>query len=370
MNDPKGNAPTPPDQDRPQPDPAPAGGKTSRSEWRVRLLLVFFSLGITAIFLELALRLLGMGAPPLLGNDAFDYFTFDDQLGWELKPGAEGRLQSDEFDVAIRINSQGERSDVVVPTERTPGRRRIVTIGDSFTFGHGVEATETWPARLAQLLPDTEVVNLAVTGYGTDQQLLRLEKRGLAYKPDLVILGLFEGNVFRNVKHEQMGYPKPRFVRVNDRLELTGVPLPQLAPGERYPAAMPWLRLWAVFGGRAVELYNHLGFGESWPLTGAILGRFADVCRQAGAEARVVIIPKDRAVDSLGFRGGIHRYTIAEIVALSEGAGLETLDLTPPMAARFQSTGLPLYFPVDGHWNVEGHEVAAEEIANWLAVGR
>ena len=370
MNDPKGNAPTPPYQDQqqdpPAPDPQAASGKTGRGEWRARLLLVFFSLGLTALFLELALRLLGMGAPPLLGKDAFDYFTFDDRLGWELKPGAEGRLASEEFDVAIRINGRGERSDAEVPTERTPGRRRIVVVGDSFTFGHGVEAAEAWPARLQALLPDTEVVNLAVTGYGTDQQLLRLEKRGLAYKPDVVILGLFEGNVFRNLKHEQMGYPKPRFELVNDRLELPGVPLPRLAPGERYPAAMPWSRLWAVFGGRAVELFRHLGFGESWPLTGSLLGRFAESCRQAGAEARVVVIPKDRAVDSPGWRGAIHRYTIGEIVALSSGVGLATLDLTPPMAARQQSTGLPLYFPVDGHWNAAGHEVAAEEIANWV----
>jgi lysophospholipase L1-like esterase len=339
----------------------------STGEWRARLLLVTFSLVLTALFLELALRILGMGAPPALGKGAFDYFTFDEKLGWELTPGAAGRLKSDEFDVAIEINDHGERADYEVPYERTPGKRRLLAIGDSFSFGHGVEAAEAWPARLAGLLPDTEVVNLAVTGYGTDQQVLRLEKQGLAYKPDVVILGLFEGNVFRNLKREQMGYPKPLFELEDGKLELRGVPLPRLAEGETYASAMPFSRLWALAGGRAIELFRHLGFGKSWPLTSAILERFAADCRKVGAEPRVVLIPKDRAVDAPGWRGAIHRRTLREIEELSKGRGLATLDLTPVLAAQLEQDGQPLYFPVDGHWNVAGHETAAKAIADWLA---
>lgn len=330
-------------------------------------MLVCFSLVLTALFLELALRILGMGAPPALGKGAFDYFTFDETLGWELTPGAGGRLKSDEFDVAIKINARGERADFEVPQEKVAGKRRLLVIGDSFSFGHGVEAAEAWPARLERLLPESEVVNLAVTGYGTDQQVLRLEKRGLAYQPDVVILGLFEGNVFRNLKKEQMGYPKPRFELAGGRLELRGVPLPRLAEGETYASAMPVSRLWALAGGRAIELFRHLGFGEGWPLTGAILERFAADCRSVGAEPRVVLIPKDRAVDAPGWRGAIHRRTLREIEELSKSRGIATLDLTPLLAARLAQDGQPLYFPVDGHWNVAGHEAAAQAIADWLA---
>lgn len=348
----------------------PAGGEDQArrpGEWRARLLLVSFSLALTALFLELALRILGLGAPPPLGKDAFDYFTWDDTLGWELRPGAQGRLASEEFDVAIRINGHGERADAEVPFERVPGRRRYLVIGDSFSFGHGVEAAEGWPARLEQLVPDSEVVNLAVTGYGTDQQVLRLEKRGLAYRPDVVLLGLFEGNVFRNVKAEQMGYPKPRFALEDGRLELRGVPLPKLAEGETYAAAMPVSRLWAFAGGRAAELFRHLGFGESWPLTGAILDRFAEDCRRIGAEPRVVLIPKDRAVDAPGWRGAIHRRTLRLIAELAAGRGLATLDLTPSLAAAYAGDGQPLYFAADGHWNAAGHQAAARAVAAWLA---
>lgn len=332
--------------------------------------MVAFSLGLTALFLELALRLLGLGAPPALGKDAFDYFTWDETLGWELRPNAEGRLTSEEFDVAIRINGRGERADSEVPLERTAGKRRLLVIGDSFSFGHGVEAAAAWPARLEGLVPDSEVVNLAVTGYGTDQQVLRLEKRGLAYQPDVVLLGLFEGNVFRNIKHEQMGYPKPRFRLADGRLTLAGVPLPKLAEGETYAAAMPWSRLWAFAGARGIELFRHLGFGESWPLTGAILERFAADCRGTGAEPRVVLIPKDRAVDAPGWRGAIHRRTLRKIEELATARGIAALDLTPLLAAELEKNGRPLYFPVDGHWTPAGHEAAARAVAAWLAAGR
>jgi len=36
-----------------------------------------------------------------------------------------------------------------------------------------------------------EVLNGAVTGYGTDQELLWLIEYGLKYSPDIVILGVF-----------------------------------------------------------------------------------------------------------------------------------------------------------------------------------
>ena len=129
---------------------------------------------------------------------------------------------------------------------------------------------------------------------------------------------------------------------------------------------MPFSRLAALVGGRGAELFRHLGFGSSWPLTGAILDRFAADCRQIGAEPRVVLIPKDRAVDAPGWRGAIHRRCLREIAALTAARNLPTLDLTPILKAALDASGQPLYFPVDGHWNTAGHAVAAHALAQWL----
>jgi hypothetical protein len=72
--------------------------------------------------------------------------------------------------------------------------RRVLVLGDSFTFAGKVRLEETFPKRLERLLNQAaaaeryEVLNLAVPGYNTRQQALQLGERGLALEPDLVIV--------------------------------------------------------------------------------------------------------------------------------------------------------------------------------------
>jgi hypothetical protein len=61
-------------------------------------------------------------------------------------------------------------------------------LGDSFAMGDGVERGELFADVLENLLPKTEVVNLGVSGYGTDQELLTYLRRGRQYRPDVVLL--------------------------------------------------------------------------------------------------------------------------------------------------------------------------------------
>jgi hypothetical protein len=60
-------------------------------------------------------------------------------------------------------------------------------LGDSITFGTGVGDQETF-SHLLDASPGLEVLNLGVDGYGTDQELIRLEREGLAWHPHVVIL--------------------------------------------------------------------------------------------------------------------------------------------------------------------------------------
>ena len=102
--------------------------------------------------------------------------------------------------VEHRINDQGFRGPTVA-LERTPGVARIACIGDSHTFGEGVGEQETWPAHLARLLAErhpsapVEVMNCGVDAYDTLQEVLLLERRVLAYAPDLVLLQYYVNDV-------------------------------------------------------------------------------------------------------------------------------------------------------------------------------
>jgi len=73
---------------------------------------------------------------------------------------------------------------------------RIITLGDSFTFGDGVSTQDNWTELLEKELnshytcegADTyEVINLGVRGYDTEYEVERFRLRGVKYEPDLVI---------------------------------------------------------------------------------------------------------------------------------------------------------------------------------------
>ncbi|MEM9553015.1 MAG: GDSL-type esterase/lipase family protein [Acidobacteriota bacterium] len=346
---------------------APATRRTGRgAEWAARLALVVGSLVLTLLGLEGALRLLSGSAPPVdavSGEDEpFTFFGHHPRLGWDLVPGAVDRHTTGEFDVTIAINAQGLRESRLYDLLPAEGHRRVVVIGDSFTFGHGVEEPESWTARLESSWSGVDIVNLAVTGYGTDQQLLRLEQRGLVLAPDLVVLALFEGNVFRNTRSEYLGYPKPRFVLDAGTLRLVNVPVPE---GRVPPRG--W-QLWRLVGARGVDLAEHLGWGKAWPVTEALVRRMKVSTEAAGARLVTVLIPKNRAVDGDGLRRRLHAETLALIGDLHERAGVPMLDLTPALAAASRDTSSESpYFVADGHWTAAGHAVAAEAAAPFLA---
>ena len=56
-----------------------------------------------------------------------------------------------EFSFTARINAFGFR-DVEVAERAPPGRLRVLALGDSFTFGWGVELEDTWVKRVEAAL--------------------------------------------------------------------------------------------------------------------------------------------------------------------------------------------------------------------------
>ena len=94
----------------------------------------------------------------------------------------------------LQLNAEGFR-DVDHPKEKPPGVRRIVGIGDSYMFGWGVATGKDYLSqleeRLATVRPNErwEVLNMAVPGYNTAMEVETLIAHGLAYSPDVVVVG-------------------------------------------------------------------------------------------------------------------------------------------------------------------------------------
>src|SRR6185436_12473513 len=90
-------------------------------------------------------------------------------------------------------NARGYR-DLEHALAKPAGVRRLLSLGDSFAWGAGVEFADAYPQRLARALTRRrretwEVVNLALPGMKTTDHAAQLAGEGFAYRPDVVLLG-------------------------------------------------------------------------------------------------------------------------------------------------------------------------------------
>ena len=218
------------------------------------------------------------------GGNPREFVELDPLLGWIPAAGLD-RVPYE--GVHISTNAAHMRGREEVSLART-APRRVVTVGDSYTFGQCVEDDETWPAALERALPGTEVLNLGVMGYGQDQALLRMRRDGLPYRPDVVVFGFHPSNVRRNVLSFR-DYAKPRFRLDGSELELVNVPVP---PPSRYAVWWP-PRLWnfVVMFRDSLRSRDPAFRRHMRALSEAIVYRMAEEAQEAGARLAVVYLP-------------------------------------------------------------------------------
>lgn len=101
-------------------------------------------------------------------------------------------LLSHEAVVTINNDALNERFDYKI--NKPKNTFRIITLGDSFTYGVGVNTFENWPEQLEDMLNyycnnnlKFEVINLGVGGYDVEYCMERYRLRGEKYNPDLII---------------------------------------------------------------------------------------------------------------------------------------------------------------------------------------
>lgn len=191
---------------------APVGGS---------LLLAAGSVAFMALLLLTIEWLLRWGSPDSLRErpqaELALLHRYSEAYGWQPRPGAVANIDGQR----TTINGRGVRG-AEHPLARTSSRTRVLMLGDSIAFGYGVADEDTFAALLEQR--GYEIVNLAVPGYGTDQSLLRLEREGMAYSPDVVLLHFclhndFVDNASRTYFYDGL-HPKPYFTVDQGRLVL------------------------------------------------------------------------------------------------------------------------------------------------------
>lgn len=149
----------------------------------------------------------------------------DAQLGWALQAGAHGISHRTGHAVEYQINSKGLR-DEETPYEKPDGVFRIALLGDSRAFGFGVPIEKHVSVLLEKYFANVEVINLGVSGFGIDQELLFLRSEGFRYQPDVVLAYVAHFGGHRHMHTNRFGKNKPRFKLVDNALVLTNCPVP------------------------------------------------------------------------------------------------------------------------------------------------
>ena len=156
-------------------------------------LIIFSILPVVLLLVsaEVAVRLLSLDQPaifagtPSVGPNS--HIKADLELGWSLRPDN----SSTDKGMTMTTNSLGLRSPEVHPKQ--PGEFRILSLGESTTFGTAVTDKETYSALLEEFLNEktdsnnVTVINAGVGAYSSFQSLKYLELRGLKLEPDLIL---------------------------------------------------------------------------------------------------------------------------------------------------------------------------------------
>jgi lysophospholipase L1-like esterase len=361
----------------------------SKTRWGINVLILFSVTLLCLVITEGLLRLAWKGYNP--GSRANPIMVYDDTLGWVGKPNYTGTLDEAGMSVPCRINAWGFRDELPTEAGETPGKRRLMFLGDSFMMGTGL-SRENRVSDLIEAL-DTSLVsfNFGVYAYSTDQELLVLKKYAPSVKPDDVLIFFCANDLIYN--DSDLGHRIPKshfFVDESGALKIGNVPVPRV--GEPNPV-LQWIRSHLALGQityRMIALMTYkqaekrrpsereLGVGSGMnelsdldslllfsassnvsDLTYHLLRELRDECRRLGTGLTLFTTPSNMAWTTT------RNETPEEIQRVLNWCGelgIETVDLFPVFYNHYAERGERLYLPDRMHWNARGNLVAAEAV--------
>ncbi len=320
---------------------------------------------------------------------------FDAELGWSWEPSTASP------DGMFHVNSIGARGTREYAPSPPEGVTRIVCFGDSFTFCDDVSDKKTFQVSLETRHRELEVLNFGVSGYGTDQALLRYRRLGRDLGAEVVCIGILTENVGRNVnRYRPLWNPtsgfcaaKPRFLLEGNELVLLPQPfatrdelwraleddsvVERVADGEHWIGpSVPTGRL-SSFGRLAAGYFAYRARqesrlwrdtdGEPFRVTVALLEAFHREALADGARlAPVLIFPTLEGFLEYLRTGEMHWDMLhAEL----DRRGVPWIDFTEAFAReqRAYSAGEHEHLVyVGGHLSWYGNRIVADELHAWL----
>ena len=312
------------------------------------------------------------------------HIQLDDQLYFVNRPSARFTYaRENEYSIDVAYNTWGFRGPIPDPIPGS-GVTRILLVGDSQTEGLQVRYEETYGAvlrrDLERLLPDRrfEVVNLAVSAYGTHQEVLTLRRYGARGRPCWIVLGFYPDNDLADNVRLPLVTEDANGVRLVEH---------RFSSAHRFwLATKVWLasksHLYTLSVSRVKALlsrplFTHVGLlepsapvleGSSRPLriTEQLLLMAQKEAHSLGSQLIVLVIPARAQVmrPEEAPRSGLDALE-QQFVSWFEREGI--LHVGALMALRdAHQRGETPFFRRDGHLNPSGHRVVGETLARFF----
>ncbi|MCI0580542.1 MAG: SGNH/GDSL hydrolase family protein [Chloroflexi bacterium] len=329
----------------------------------LNLLVACFSLLATLLALEFVFRLLDIRGYYEARTREWDHALM---AGEDLLPGVRVQFKPyAQFDFNYDSNPRGyfnENNGLTYQTNRygfrgpdyetakPAGTRRVILLGDSFTFGEGVKFEDTLGSQLQTLLgPGVEVLNFGVSAWGTVDEIGYLEQAGVQFQPDLVVVVYVLNDA---------GYTVDLWENFRSTYE-------NPALRSSYLASYVYATIGRQLSSRqyAQDLVNSaLTEEDEWNASFHFLYKGSLITGEAGSNYMVAIFPFMYELnDDYPFRP-LHD----NIASFCMANDIPVLDLL----AAFQGESYPDLWvhPSDQHPNEKGHRIAAEALADFILV--
>lgn len=330
-----------------------------------KLTLSLVSLLVALLGAELLIRAAGAAPEVSVIRKGRFQLSSNPKIGFEPVPGLhyDGKNLSF-YDYQGASNRLGYR-DTDHPIAKPPGVYRIVVLGDSIAAGLKVERFEdTFPPILQGLLRqagvNAEVINLAVSGYNTQQEVETLKDKGLQYRPDLVLVAYsltdrerMDGDILKTLLEAEL-HKGGSTARANPLLIHSAlyrfVHYRVLAPRPTATGEDPTLKAsLALVSGDTVADY---------------CGVLSGLSKENGFQVMIAVFPR--------LVRNFHTYRFADqhryVADLSAKYGFHNLDLLDTMARCRETSPEPIGAD-NWHPSAAGHRCAAAAMARTILDG-
>jgi hypothetical protein len=269
-------------------------------------------------------------------------FRSDAQTGWSNVPNLlTTRFNAASEEWSIRTDQDGQRLIAQDPR----ARRKILILGDSLSFGEGIDIKDRFDVKMLSSLPGTRVINTGTMGYGTDQEYMAFRNwKHLLESGDTVLIVLNQSDYFDVLRRRFFGRAKPYFEKVDGSYVLRQ---PPIGLWERWS---DWSRVASVVA-RLIEptARESLDPRQSIEIIRFILGRI----REEVPRGVRVALAHQGTRDFLGPKFGLSSTIFCEFADVC-------IDLDDALAAD------PVHLLPDGHWSASGHTAVAQVLVRAL----